>query len=77
MFFANTTGSPQVFTTNMIGTSQDEGEDQIYKIFATEIPLAQQNTPEVIAAKQVEYKNYVKFNAFEEVKDVGQIRLKT
>ena len=46
------TGTSQVFTTDMIGTSQNEGEEEIYKIFATEIPLEQQNTPEVIAAKQ-------------------------
>ena len=61
----------------MIGTSEDEGEEEIYDIFATKIPIAQQNTPEDIAAKQVEYKNYVKFDTFEEVKDVGQTRLKT
>ena len=61
----------------MIGTSQNEGEEEIYKIFATEIPIEQQNTPEVIAAKQVKYENYVKFDAFVEVKDVGQTRLKT
>ena len=41
----------------MIGTSQDEGKEEIYEIFATEIPLAQQNTLEVIAAKQVKYEN--------------------
>ena len=49
----------------MIGTSQDEGEEEISKIFATKIPLAQQNTLEVIATKQVKYENYVKFDDFE------------
>ena len=52
-------------------------EEEIYEIFATEIPLKQQNITEVIAAKQVEYEYYIKFDAFEEVKDVGQERLKT
>ena len=66
-----------VLTTNMIGTSQNEKEEDIYEILATEIPLAQQNTPKDIAAKQAEYENYVKFDAFEDIKDVGQERLKT
>ena len=64
-----------VFFWNMMKLSQDEDEEEIYdeeeisEIFATEILLKQQNTLEVIAAKQVEYDNYLKFNAFEEVKE--------
>ena len=30
-------------------------EEENYKIFTTKIPNRQQNTPEVFAAKQVEY----------------------
>ena len=41
MFFMNTLGTSHVFTTNMIGTSQNEGEEEIYEILATEIPLTQ------------------------------------
>ena len=52
-------------------------EEEILEVFATEIPTKYQNTPEVIAAKQVEYDNYVKFEAFEEVEDKGQERIKT
>ena len=78
LFCTNMMKSSQVFFTDMMKSSKvKSGEDEIYEIFATEISLEQQNTPEVIAAKQVEYDNYVKFDAFEEVKDVGQERLKT
>ena len=71
-------GVKYLFFANMMKSSQEKiDEDEVYEIFATEIPPKEQNTPEVIAAKQVEYDNYVKFDAFEEVKDVGQERLKT
>ena len=39
-------------------------EEENYDIFTAEIPTRHQNIPEVIAAKQVEYKNYVKLRAF-------------
>ena len=71
-------GVKYLFFANMMKSSQEKiDEDEVYEIFATEIPPKEQNTPEVIAAKQVEYDNYVKFDAFEEVKDNGQERLKT
>ena len=64
--------SSQVFFMSMIELSQMEfDEEENYEIFTTEIPSKQQNTPEVIAAKEIEYENYVKFDAFKEVKDVG------
>ena len=52
-------------------------EEENYEIFATKIPPKQKNTPDVITAKQIKYENYVKFGAFEEIKDVGQERLET
>ena len=38
MFFTNTKGTSHVSTTDMIGTSQNEKEADIYKVLATEIP---------------------------------------
>ena len=61
----------------MESSQMEFDEEENYEIFATEIAPKQQNTPEVIAAKQIEYENYVKFDAFLEVKDVGQERLET
>ena len=71
-------GVKYLFFTNMMKNSVETiNEEEVYEIFATEIPSKQQNTPEIIAAKQVEYDNYVKFNAFEEIEDIGQEKLKT
>ena len=41
----------------------------------TEVPKRFHNTPEVIESKQREYNNFLKFNAFEEIEDVGQSRI--
>ena len=75
-YFTNIMKSSQEFFTSMMESPQMEfDEEENYDIFTAEIPTRHQNIPEVIAAKQVEYENYVKLGAFEEIKDVGQKKL--
>ena len=75
-YFTNMMKSSQAFFTSMMESPQMEfDKDDNYEICATKIPPKHQNTPEVTAAKQIEYENYVKFSAFEEIKDAGQEKL--
>ena len=56
LFFTNMMKSSQVFFRSMMELSQMEfDEEENYEIFATKIPPEQQNTLEVIAAKQIKY----------------------
>ena len=52
-----------------------ENEQKINQVMVTEVPKRFHNTPEVIESKQREYNNFLKFNAFEEIEDVGQSRI--
>ena len=75
-YFTNIIKSSQEFFMSMMESPQMEfDEEENYDIFTAEIPTRHQNIQKVIAAKQVEYKNYVKLGAFEEIKDVGQKKL--
>ena len=75
-YFTNIMKSSQEFFTSMMESPQMEfDKEENYDIFTAKIPTRHQNIPEVIAAKQVEYENYVKLGAFEEIKDVSQKKL--
>ena len=44
-------------------------------VFVVELPIKYHKIPEVIEAKEKEYKNLTNYDTFEEVKDVGQQRI--
>ena len=52
-----------------------EDEEKVQEVLVTEIPRKYHNSPEVLAAKEVEMSNFHKFQAYEEVEDVGQERI--
>ena len=55
----------------------EEIEDQkkYNKVLATEIPKKFHKSPEVIEAKAAEISNFIRFDAFAEVEDLGQPRI--
>ena len=59
-YFTNMMKSSQAFFISMMDSPQPEFDEEHYEIFVTKIPTKHRNTPEVIAAKQAEYENYVK-----------------
>ena len=48
---------------------------KLNEVLVTEVPRKYHNSPEVIQAKELEFKNFQKFKAFDEVEDVGQRRI--
>ena len=52
-----------------------EDDKKVQEVLVTEIPKRFHNSPEVIAAKELEMTNFIKYQAFEEVKDEGQPRI--
>ena len=45
------------------------------KVLATEIMKKFHNSQQVIQSKEVEHKNFIKFDAYEEVENAGQSRI--
>ena len=52
-----------------------ENKQKLNEILVTEVPRKYHNSPEVIQAKELEFNNFQKFEAFDEVEDVGQRRI--
>ena len=52
-----------------------EDEQKLNEVLVTEVPGKYHNSPEVIQAKELEFNNFQKFEAFNEVKDIGQRRI--
>ena len=52
-----------------------EDERKVQEVLVTEVPKKYHNSPEVITAKEAEMANFIRFEAFEEVEDVGQPRI--
>ena len=52
-----------------------ESEQRINEVLVTEIPKKYHNAPEVIEAKESEITNFNRFEAYEEVDDIGQTRI--
>ena len=49
-----------------------ENKQKLNEILVTEVPRKYHNSPEVIQAKELEFNNFQKFEAFVEVEDVGR-----
>ena len=52
-----------------------ENIERIIEVMATDIPKKEWDTPEVIEAMERELSNYVKYDAFEEIEDIGQDKI--
>ena len=52
-----------------------EDEQKLNEVLVTEVPGKYHNSPEVIQAKELEFNKFQKFEAFNEVKDIGQRRI--
>ena len=61
------------YTKNNLEILQDE--QKLNEVMVTEVPRKHHNSPEVIQAKELEFKNFQKFDAFNKVEDVGQHRI--
>ena len=48
-----------------------EDKQKLNEVLVTEVPRKYHESPEVIQAKELEYNNFQKFDAFDEVEDIG------
>ena len=65
------------YVTELTQDKNGASELKIHKVFATLVPVARHNEPEIIDAKETELENWRKYQAFEIVDDKGQDRITT
>ena len=61
------------YTRNSLEILEDE--QKLNEVLVTEVPRKYHNSPEVIQAKELEFNNFQKFEAFNGVEDIGQRRI--